>query len=515
MLYNTAQHNFVQLGTSFFSCALILSVFNNTVTYTFSGVCVNDSLIWLYMLSSATLTIPLLGAVIYYTYMRVYMSYTMSIYIFSSLILFYFVIPSFKSGFVTQLLHSEPLNTALQNGFLNIHPPIIYIMYSYATVTLISAYHIRLTTKLFYTTTYKLHTWLIVGMYGIILGAWWAAQELNWGGFWSWDPVEIVSIAVFVYLCYTLHTPKTLFSNGPTFWDFILITLLVYGIIRLGLVATIHSFVSNNNKGFLVILVISLLVAHGCGTFFLNKIPTISFYLYNSCYCKLRQVVLLKQALYLNLLFLNCTLIYLLLKDQLKSFLLIFPDLKTGIHVIIVYLSLVYLYNLYLCKHDVRGYLVVVCVIMLLTSSIMLTTLSIILLNLVGIRSKRTLHTWLLISYIFFYLCFLNYIPYTPKHLETKWCINSAVGVFNYTWDLFCEKAFFMRKVLYLYKYKALWVHTNGFEGFSNGFITNFLFAKSLNVRALYIEESIGLYFYIVHIIVIFYYNACRPRISL
>ena len=28
---------------------------------------------------------------------------------------------------------------------------------------------------------------------GIILGGWWAYQELGWGGYWAWDPVENAS----------------------------------------------------------------------------------------------------------------------------------------------------------------------------------------------------------------------------------------------------------------------------------------------------------------------------------
>ena len=39
---------------------------------------------------------------------------------------------------------------------------------------------------------WSLVTWLALSS-GIILGGWWAYQELGWGGYWAWDPVENAS----------------------------------------------------------------------------------------------------------------------------------------------------------------------------------------------------------------------------------------------------------------------------------------------------------------------------------
>ena len=38
----------------------------------------------------------------------------------------------------------------------------------------------------------KIRRWSLPGFQsiGIILGGWWAYQELGWGGYWAWDPVE-------------------------------------------------------------------------------------------------------------------------------------------------------------------------------------------------------------------------------------------------------------------------------------------------------------------------------------
>ena len=32
-------------------------------------------------------------------------------------------------------------------------------------------------------------TWAVLGI-GILVGAYWAYEELGWGGYWNWDPVE-------------------------------------------------------------------------------------------------------------------------------------------------------------------------------------------------------------------------------------------------------------------------------------------------------------------------------------
>ncbi len=36
---------------------------------------------------------------------------------------------------------------------------------------------------------WALFAWAMLGA-GILIGAWWAYEELGWGGYWSWDPVE-------------------------------------------------------------------------------------------------------------------------------------------------------------------------------------------------------------------------------------------------------------------------------------------------------------------------------------
>ena len=40
---------------------------------------------------------------------------------------------------------------------------------------------------------------------GILLGSIWAYYELGWGGFWFWDPVENVSLMLWLALTTLIH----------------------------------------------------------------------------------------------------------------------------------------------------------------------------------------------------------------------------------------------------------------------------------------------------------------------
>ena len=79
-----------------------------------------------------------------------------------------------------------------------IHPPILYLGYvgftvpfAYGIGALVSKKKIDLNWII------KIRRWSLIAWFfqsiGIILGGWWAYQELGWGGYWAWDPVENAS----------------------------------------------------------------------------------------------------------------------------------------------------------------------------------------------------------------------------------------------------------------------------------------------------------------------------------
>ena len=101
------------------------------------------------------------------------------------------------------------LNKNLTNGLLIIHPLILY--FSYANFLYLFFYFLN---KIILFVFYGLKTnfkktiifYILLYIYtSIFLGSWWAEQELNWGGWWSWDLIEIISLNFFFILCFLIH----------------------------------------------------------------------------------------------------------------------------------------------------------------------------------------------------------------------------------------------------------------------------------------------------------------------
>lgn len=87
---------------------------------------------------------------------------------------------------------------------------------------------------------------------GILLGSWWAYHELGWGGWWFWDPVENASFMPWVLATACIHSvilpllhSWTLFLNIVTFLCCVLGTFSI----RSGLLASVHSFATDDTRG--------------------------------------------------------------------------------------------------------------------------------------------------------------------------------------------------------------------------------------------------------------------------
>lgn len=110
------------------------------------------------------------------------------------------------------------LNPLLQNIWMVIHPPTLFL--GYASTLVPFAY---LMAGL-WTGRYK--EWIrpalpwtifsasILGM-GIIMGAYWAYVTLNFGGYWNWDPVENASYVPWLIIVASIHTMIT-FKKSST-----------------------------------------------------------------------------------------------------------------------------------------------------------------------------------------------------------------------------------------------------------------------------------------------------------
>jgi cytochrome c-type biogenesis protein CcmF len=101
------------------------------------------------------------------------------------------------------------LNPLLQNFWMVIHPPVLFIGFAASAVPFSFAiaalwkkdYHSWLTSAF----PWVLFSGLTLGA-GLMLGAYWAYGVLGWGGYWGWDPVENSSLIPWVLSMALLHT---------------------------------------------------------------------------------------------------------------------------------------------------------------------------------------------------------------------------------------------------------------------------------------------------------------------
>jgi cytochrome c-type biogenesis protein CcmF len=106
-------------------------------------------------------------------------------------------------------LDGTGLNPLLQNPWMVIHPPTLFL--GYAAMLIPFAFAMAGLWKRDFTGWVKpalpwsLFTALILGV-GIMMGAYWAYETLNFGGYWNWDPVENAVYIPWLVLVAGIHT---------------------------------------------------------------------------------------------------------------------------------------------------------------------------------------------------------------------------------------------------------------------------------------------------------------------
>ena len=149
------------------------------------------------------------------------------------------------------------LNPLLQNATMAIHPPMLYLGYVGFTVPFafsIAAMAQRDMNALWMRTVrqWLLFVWLMLSI-GVMLGGWWAYQELGWGGYWAWDPVENASFMPWLAGTALLHSVMIQEKKDMLkVWNMVLIiitfTLCIFGtfLTRSGIMSSVHSFTASS-----------------------------------------------------------------------------------------------------------------------------------------------------------------------------------------------------------------------------------------------------------------------------
>ena len=158
------------------------------------------------------------------------------------------------------------LNPLLENYWMVIHPPILFLGFSSTLIPWVWAMY-----GLIYrdwdgwvksSLSWVLFSFATLGI-GLSMGGYWAYETLGWGGFWAWDPVENSSLVPWLFLTALLHGIPIQRANGGFKVTNLLIAPLTFAtmfygtfLTRSGLLSdfSVHSFSSLGKDGFSILL---------------------------------------------------------------------------------------------------------------------------------------------------------------------------------------------------------------------------------------------------------------------
>jgi cytochrome c-type biogenesis protein CcmF len=145
------------------------------------------------------------------------------------------------------------LNPLLQNFYMAIHPPSLYIGFVSMTIPFAFGIAALITGHLDDSWLRAVRRWTMVGWlflsFGLTLGMLWAYEELGWGGFWGWDPVENAGLLPWFTATAFLHSVMVQERRGMLrVWNVTLVIvtffLTIFGtfMTRSGVVQSVHAF---------------------------------------------------------------------------------------------------------------------------------------------------------------------------------------------------------------------------------------------------------------------------------
>ncbi len=109
------------------------------------------------------------------------------------------------------------LNPLLQNFWMVIHPPVMFVGFAAAAIPFSFAIA-ALWRKEYHTWLNSAFPWVLFSSLslaaGLMLGGYWAYGVLGWGGYWGWDPVENSSLIPWILSMALLHTMLTQSRTG-------------------------------------------------------------------------------------------------------------------------------------------------------------------------------------------------------------------------------------------------------------------------------------------------------------
>ena len=188
---------------------------------------------------------------------------------------FLYLIVVHKNPFTTYLSNAPAegtgLNPLLQNYWMAIHPPSLYTGFVGMTIPFAFCIAALATGNLDDSWLRAVRRWTMFSWlfltFGLTLGMIWAYEELGWGGYWAWDPVENAGLLPWFTATAFLHSVMVQERRGMLkIWNVSLVIvtffLTIFGtfMTRSGVVQSVHAFGEDRVlawlfTGFMVVIV--------------------------------------------------------------------------------------------------------------------------------------------------------------------------------------------------------------------------------------------------------------------
>ncbi|HEY8549702.1 MAG TPA: cytochrome c biogenesis protein CcsA, partial [Vicinamibacterales bacterium] len=156
--------------------------------------------------------------------------------------------------FLTQVPQDgRGMNPLLQTPLMVIHPPALYLGFVGMTIPFAFGLAALITGHLDDSWLRAVRRWTMIGWlflsFGLTLGMIWAYEELGWGGYWGWDPVENAGLLPWFTATAFLHSLMVQERRGMLrVWNVTLVILTflltIFGtfMTRSGVVQSVHAF---------------------------------------------------------------------------------------------------------------------------------------------------------------------------------------------------------------------------------------------------------------------------------
>ncbi len=217
----------------------------------------DGSLLWWSFLLSGYTTACVVWLKGKYRQLQPYIIATLMVIMGFFAILMLFAANPFETNLAGAKLDGEGLNPLLQNYWMAIHPPCLYMGFVGCSVPFAFAIAALVTGRLdnewiIAVRKWVLFAWLFLSI-GNALGMRWAYEELGWGGYWAWDPVE--NAACLPWFAASAYVHSTMIQerrNMLKIWNVVLIAvtflLTIFGtfLTRAGLISSVHAFAQSD-----------------------------------------------------------------------------------------------------------------------------------------------------------------------------------------------------------------------------------------------------------------------------